>query len=269
MRAQLRARSRRSAAPARGQGARDRHRGPGERVAREGDRSALTGSPTDGRGPGATSSASSWGRATSIRTTGAIRTFADRGPGDPYQQALSLRGRIRQPGQVHSSGRKKGHGGCADVSSLIGSAAWTRSRKPSRVRSGRTASHSMPRCKRCGPERPRRHGGLPRHEDWTIASAHRRLRRDVPADVDPSRPRLPAFSGHDGGGARDDSQRQREDGAGDEAPILGGGRPDFRRAPLFRPADWRVLVSLHRVLFPQGRAFCRACTGTAGRTKPT
>ena len=56
------------------------------------------------------------------------------------------------------------------------------------------------------------------------------------------------------GGKADDLQQQRQDGAGDEAPVLGGGRPDLRRPPLLEPAARRVLVSVARLLLEEGRA---------------
>ena len=59
-------------------------------------------------------------------------------------------------------------------------------------------------------------------------------------------------------------QQQREDRPRHEAPVLGGGRPDLRRTPLFESAAWRVLVSVVRLLHQEGRA-PRSVRERAGR----
>ena len=104
-------------------------------------------------------------------------------------------------------------------------------------------------------ERARREGGREEPED-------RPGRRSSTADYCVSCLPLTVLSNarrqpvarDDGGGEGDAVQPEREDGAADEAALLGRGRPDLRRASLLEPAVRRVLLSVERLLRQEGRA---------------
>ena len=65
-------------------------------------------------------------------------------------------------------------------------------------------------------------------------------------------PRRQSVAGDDGGREGHAVQPEREDGAADEAAVLGGGRQDLRRPPLLEPAVRQLLVSVVGLLRQQG-----------------
>ncbi len=113
------------------------------------------------------------------------KAFANRGPGDPYQLSALLQSRDSAD-RMRSIPPPRGHGGGANVPS-------DRRHGPDpeslRARDWAEPHHDECRGAVGATGRPRCHGRLQRHEDGTDADAHRRLRGDLPADVDPCRPR--------------------------------------------------------------------------------
>ena len=242
-------------AAARGQGRHDR---PHQRAARQGDRSAPARSAADRGGPAAVRRATSSRRAISIRRTARYKAFDNRGPGDPVR----LRARCCNPASAAGCVRFRRATAPQRRRCSIRSAAWTSSPRASSARSAATASPSTPTCSRCTR--------TTRGVKVVYANTKTGQKTEVTADYVVVCMPLSVLAGVDvnlspemmEAGKRDDVQQQRQDGAGDEAPVLGGGRPDLRRSPLLEPAARRVLVSVERLLLEEGRA-ARVSTRTA------
>ena len=104
-------------------------------------------------------------------------------------------------------------------------------------------------------------GRLQEPQDRRDDGGHRRLLRVVPAADDTQPSRRQPVARDDGGREGHALQPEREDGAPDEAPVLGGRRQDLRRPPLLEPAVRRIF-RIHRGATSATRASCSASTAT-------
>ena len=185
----------------------------------------------------------------------AYKKTTARGPGDPHDFRVLLQSGLRQSDSGRSS-KGRGRRRCSSQS-----AAWIKFPKAFQRQLGDKITLRR-RDRLDSPERQRREGGLSERQDRCSNGNCRRLLRLVPAADDPQQSRRQPGARDDGGGEGDAVQPEREDGAADEAPLLGGGRPHLRRPPLFEPAD-RQLLRIRRGATSATRACCSASTAAA------